>query len=288
MASIPRRRAGFLLYTLGLISAGLVLFLDAVATGFGWNITGYYVCWVVPIGAIVLGLIGGMGFALASRFTNVRLRRVDVYIIGSFSLIAWFAIQYLKYSAEVANSQVNGYPFSLSFLEYMLEVAESFTFKGSQPLGYAGYVIMLLEMAGFVLGGLIPALYVFGLSYCEACGRYLRKTATGHVTHPMSIKELMKFKREQRDYPLQKAIDEVEAETRSALAGLAGKLPESIEETLRPMALVNKNSIVTSVINLLRCPECSCHQVDASLVHIDVMGKDRHTQELFKVMIPAS
>ncbi len=139
-----------------------------------FNPMGFYVKFIIPLGAIGVGLIAGLGYGIASAWTGAKIGRGLLLTVCALLITAYFAAQYIEYRELV--SQYEGLEEQLSFVRYfhLATIEMTFTRRGEEgdALGYVGYFFRLLEIGGFVGGGLIAPLVMKSKPYCDGCQRY--------------------------------------------------------------------------------------------------------------------
>lgn len=166
----------------GLITTTLALFgvylLRAYA---GENIMGWYANYVIPVGAILVGLVAASGYGLASWLAGVKVTTRLLVAIIVLQVAAYFVAQYIEYRS--VPPEVRG---GRTFWEYFDYVTRKFYFvekggKRGQPLGMWGYGLRALEIIGFVIGSLVVPLILWKKAYCAACQVYFRTRQLGLV-----------------------------------------------------------------------------------------------------------
>ena len=132
---------------------------------------------IIPVGAILAGLAAGSGYAVATRPQGVKMTAEMCIAIVILQLACYATARYLDYRA-VDPVYEDGTPVgSLAYFDF---VTRSFHWEseyGDKPgeaLGAWGYGVRLLEITGFTFGGLIGALIVRKMAYCERCQRYMK------------------------------------------------------------------------------------------------------------------
>ncbi len=180
----------------GLLTTALALFgvylLDTRTEDF--HIMGWYANYVIPIGAILVGIVASSGYGLASWLSGVKITRGLLWTVLVLQLAAYFAAQYIEF-ANLKLVHHDGRP--VGFFEYFDLAARSFAWKqkdGSmgQPLGAWGYAIRGLEILGFAAGGLIVPVLLRKAPYCQACQRYMRTQQLGVVPASVPVKKVKK------------------------------------------------------------------------------------------------
>lgn len=166
----PDKRPGLLVLSAGLATTVLTL---GIVYLLGAQVMGWYVNYIIPAGAIFVGLCAGLGYGLGSWFTGAKISGRLLLMVVILQVIAYFGAQYLDY---VMLRAAVGVPFS--FLEYFDFVTRSFAWEDNgqpgQPFGAWGYGIRALEIAGFALSGMIAPAVLFATPYCDNCQVYMR------------------------------------------------------------------------------------------------------------------
>jgi hypothetical protein len=143
------------------------------------NIMGLYANYVIPAGALIVGLLASSGYALAAWFTGRKTSGGLLVTILGLQLLAYFAAQYLEFLGNGPFRSATG-PGQMGFLEYFDLTTQSFAWKktagngAGDPLGKLGYLLRVGEILGFSLGALILPLVLWGVPYCERCERYMK------------------------------------------------------------------------------------------------------------------
>ncbi len=148
--------------------------LDQAATDF--HIMGWYANYILPVGAVLVGVVASSGYGLASWLSGVKITKGLLWTVLGLQLLAYFAAQYIEFKSLHLIHRATGAP--VGFLEYYDFVARSFAWRhdhgqAGQPLGAWGYAFRVLEVAGFVGGGLILPALMRKVPYCQACQRYM-------------------------------------------------------------------------------------------------------------------
>ncbi len=260
-----------------IILAGLVTSAATLAVTFALaqadiSVMGYYVNWVIPVGAIGAGLVAGSGYALATWLKGVKVGKWLCLLIVAFQVACYFEAQVLDFRRL---DLVYEDGTRVGFWEYFDFSTRSFAWKqrdGSlgEPLGLWGYALRGLEVTGFGLGGLIGALILRAKPYCERCRRYMKSVVV--TTIPAAPHKPKAKKNEVRDVAPDlpdKAAAAAAVETAAEKAGktlerlieLAGNgdvegFDRLAEESTAAARTIPKG-LRRLQVHLVHCPTCS-------------------------------
>ncbi|MGO9585000.1 MAG: hypothetical protein ACLP2Y_02170 [Limisphaerales bacterium] len=193
----PREEQSYLLVLIsGLATTALALVgvyvLDAKTD---FHIMGWYANYILPVGAILVGVVASSGYGLASWFSGIKINRSLLWMVLVLQLAAYFAAQYIEFKGRHLIHLRDGT--TVGFIEYFDAMARSFAWKqdnGSPgtPLGVWGYAFRGLEILGFAAGGLIVPLVLRKKPYCQACQRYMRTRQLGLAPASVPAKKVKK------------------------------------------------------------------------------------------------
>ncbi len=229
----------------GLVTTGLALgavwLLDRSSADV--NVMGWYANRVLPIGAILVGAVAGVGYGIASWMTGTKISRGLLVVVLLLQVLAYFVARYLEFwQVQQMIGRLTGHwvdPWS-GFVRWFDYTTRSFAWiehgKAGHPLGAWGYGIRFLEVAGFALGGVIVPAITKSLPYCDACGVYMRTKPFGLLPAGIPPRKIGK-----RDTEGQAAYQQ-ECET-ALSAGLA------LLDQVREMAKEGRISEVRRVID---------------------------------------
>lgn len=160
-----------------------VIVIAAIHAGTGINLFAFSLWVFVPVGAVLAGGFAAFGYYLAaSRFNQPPSRALLVQMV----VIAAIA-QVLIYATEYWLATRPGGPLRLeqiSFWDYLnqtLTTSRIVMRNGvvvSPEVGGFGYVLALIQFAGFLCGGLFVFMQLEEQPACGDCGKYLRTVAT--------------------------------------------------------------------------------------------------------------
>jgi hypothetical protein len=179
------------------LTAALLSFIENVAH---FALFSFFWLFIIPVGAIISGMIAGTGYYVGSKLTGYRPDRSLLISILLVSIGTYFLLYGMNYYSE----SIDGVPLRtlVSFPEYMHTIitTSQFTIGHSSSssgiaLGGFAYIFAVLEVAGFACGGLIIHGIIASLPYCENCSTYLshketrkRYTADAEAIQPASEK----------------------------------------------------------------------------------------------------
>ena len=168
---------------LGVLSAGfltsvatalalflIVRFLHFAVYGFMW--------YVVPVGAFFSGIAATSGYYYAARFLKFRASRLVVCVemivmsVGTYFLIFFCNYYFLEANGRYVRDVI-GFPEFLDLVTKQASVTLWPFLPSTGPLGGIGYGLLVLQLSGFVGGGLHLYSKLLDEGYCDSCGLYL-------------------------------------------------------------------------------------------------------------------
>lgn len=180
------------LATTALALAGIYI-LDVSAADF--HIMGWYADYVLPVGAVIVGVAASSGYGLASWFSGVKITRKLLWMVLALQFAAYFAAQYIEFANLHLIHKADDSP--VGFFEYYDAIARSFAWKqnngsAGEPLGVWGYFFRGLEVVGFVAGGVIVPALLRKAPYCAECQRYMKTRKLALVPASVPVKKVKK------------------------------------------------------------------------------------------------
>jgi hypothetical protein len=274
----PLRQPGLIVYLCGLGTSALALWLVQIMNENGENIMGWYANGIIPAGALIVGIASGLGYALGSRFLNVKLSKAFVFGMITTAVIDYFAAQYLTYLSLIERLHIP--PERYGFIDYFREISESMSFKSKHstepgsPLGMWGYAYKLLEIGGYSVGAMLPSMMVFGMPYCKGCQLYLKKHRTGHIHSDEKWSVVKKLKSKERLPALQSAIKALTDRANQILAPIVNApLAEADAAVAALDQAIQKDAAARITYTLKKCPTCDAHHLDLTLTNFTVDKK---------------
>lgn len=182
-----------------LLAIGITIISFAVTVGivvgFEWltdvNLFSFMWWGFIPAGAFVVGLLAASGYYFGALKLNVKP--------GGFALASLFVlvslVQVALYYAQYATTRTaDGQPISAliefpRFVAWTLSHARyGLSIHGYHPggpdagveVGWAGYVIALVQFLGLLAGGFGVYFFLGDKPYCKTCSKYLKQTLKMH------------------------------------------------------------------------------------------------------------
>ena len=260
----------------GLATTALALFgvYAASTASVDFFIMGWYAFYVIPIGAILVGLVASSGYGLAAWHQGVKISSFMLWGIVGTQALAYFGGQYVEF-LSLGLAYDDGTP--LGFPAYFDLAARNFAWvqdDGSvgTPFGVFGYVMRGLEIAGFCGGSLIPSLILSTQSYCGRCELYMKNKQL--VVVPASVPERKVKKMDIDGQAAYEAEQEqaygqgIDIADHLAELGAAGDTRSFREQltALRPADKAAKKLPVRIVMSLASCPRCRDGELIAKLL----------------------
>lgn len=271
----------------GLVTTVLALLgvyvLDVTVEDF--HIMGWHADYVLPVGAVIVGVVASSGYGLASWLSGVKITKALLWIVLGLQFAAYFGAQYIEFKNLHLVHRANHSP--VGFLEYYDTVARSFAWKQDNggvgsALGAWGYFFCGLEVIGFAAGGLIVPGLLRKAPYCADCQRYMKTKQLAYIPASVPAKKVKKsdvagqaaYAAEQ-----QKAFDDgkqtVDAIQQLAAANSMGDFQRKIEELKAGKKQVTRLPR-RLVLQLIHCK--SCH--GGNLVVRLLTGQGKHIQRV--------
>jgi len=290
------KRPGLMVILFGLLTTVIALVIVYMMQTIGIQPMGFYMMLIFPVGALLVGIVAGSGYALGSWWTGAKLGGGLLILVLVLQLLAYFAAQFIEFnnfratfenrkdeiilslqeSAEMEMDEatcesvwqeIKESSGANSFLSYFDMMTRTFAFddannKPGRELGLWGYGIRVLEILGFCFGSLIGPLMLMATPYCSECQVYQKTKQIGILPAGIKPRKIKKKDTQgQQDY---------EEEVESALQGGLQLAEETIEfakagNSMEFVAMLtsmkeNKKDIAKQtsriVVNLVHCPSC--------------------------------
>lgn len=172
---MPKSQKILIISATGIAVALLVAIVETLIGHFtGYNIFGFSVYFVVPVGAIAIGAAAASGYFFACRKLQMR---PGIFLVAQMIVVAAatnFLIYYFEYLAVTW-----GYPvafdmniFSQYLTEYFTHQQYSIRTWSLGEVGYFGYLLAGRNFLGFLIGGAVIVFALRGEPKCPTCSLY--------------------------------------------------------------------------------------------------------------------
>ncbi|MGY3551201.1 hypothetical protein [Bradyrhizobium sp. USDA 4469] len=172
-----------------LIAMAITCILAAVANVvitrmIGLNVFTFKLWFIIPAGAVCVGMLGASGAILAARYFNIQPTIVDAVLMVVVAAATMLLIYYLDYATFVLDDgrRVADLVDFGSYADLVLTKAHMRLGRGagvdSGEVGQMGYALAGIEFVGFLIGGAATFFFIKGLWRCAECGSYLRRLKT--------------------------------------------------------------------------------------------------------------
>src|SRR4051794_29638568 len=104
--SIRLRQPGLIVYLCGIGTSILTILAVQRANRNGVDVMGWFINAILPVGAILVGIASGLGFAVGSRLLNVKLGSGFLAVMFATGIVVYFCLQYLTYTSLLAAAEV--------------------------------------------------------------------------------------------------------------------------------------------------------------------------------------
>jgi len=300
-AGVSARRPGpWLVLIAGVVTTVLALagvwWLDNNTTDF--HIMGWYANYVLPVGALIVGMAAGSGYGVASYLTGFRIRRGLLLAVLALQLAGYAGAQYLEFRSLTREGPlVDETGEELTFARYYHLRAVNFSWvehgKQGEPLGTWGYFFLGLGVVGFALGGMLAPAALMKIPYCERCSLYMKSRLLAWVPASVPARRVSK-----KDSAAQAAYA---GEQESAATGAQKVLARVSELAARGDALALKATLADHPtrgsearrigrlparlrVRLVRCRECSHGHIQPAMV--SGQGRGMRVKALDKMPLP--
>jgi hypothetical protein len=260
----PRRSLDLLVIGAGLATTAATLFLVSWLSVHlkDLNIMGWYWLFIIPVGAILVGIAAGSGYGLMSWFRGRKVSGSLLAAIVALLALAYAAAQWVEFRSLDLER------YGVDFFRYFDVTTRSMTFKlmrsnsPSGSLGILGYLFRLLELAGFSLGGLFIPIMLRAKPYCESCLTYMQRSARWWLPAAVPTRKVGKKDQAAAD-AYRRDMDEAHQKGIRLLNELAAAARAGDTMTFRAVLEQNGVSMKEAAklpgsvnLTLHRCPQC--------------------------------
>ncbi len=223
----------------------------AAAAHAGENILGWYANYIIPVGAILVGMVAASGYGLAAWQSGLKMNARLTWIVVAELTASYLVAQYEEFRFMVPEDS------PLGFWEWFDAMSRGFAWKQSngqlgEPMGLLGYGLRVLEIAGYAFGGAMVPIILRSKPYCDPCRIYKRTRNLAALPAASSMES---------------ANEGLQAILTAAISGSRAKLEEEVAARgpLTKVRQVRKTKAHV-MVHLVRCPRCSAGSLEASLV----------------------
>jgi hypothetical protein len=180
-------RAQWAVIQTGLITSGLALFgVYVLATRINdLHLMSMYAPSWLPTGPLLVGLIAGSGYILASWWFGVRVGPGMVLTIMLLQIGMFIACHYADFETRDRVYRETGQP--VGFVAFFDRTTRRLGQEDLDPedkAPFRGYAIRFAEGMCFAAGGLLSALTLVGRPKCPLCGGLVRGRSLGNIGGP--------------------------------------------------------------------------------------------------------
>ena len=182
-ASELRRLWAEILTTIAGVGAaiGVVAINVSLQRALDFDFLGLTFAFVIPAGALFGGMGAAPGYYIAARATNTLPSRRMLFEMLAIAFSTWMLMHWVEY-ASIRFADGSLVRDAISFWEYLCLRAEHLRLtlnatsgprgETTSELGVLGYGHELLQIFGFLAGGLVIWLALKSREACERCSRY--------------------------------------------------------------------------------------------------------------------
>jgi len=265
--------------TAGALTTGLALAaVWAASAFFDENVMGLYADYILPVGAILVGLGASSGFGAASWWSGAKITGRLLIAVGLILFAGYWAAQVVEFRVLFPDGAFHGDGSEATFLEYYDSVTRSFAWtehgRTGSALGGWGYLLRVGEIAGFCGGGLIAPIVLRSKPYCASCARYMRSPVVAVVPAgivPKKVKKKDLAGKAAQEAEASAALEEGRAAVERIFATGASGDPVAFKALLAevgPLATRRKTEKLAARVHVavVHCRACGAGELRASLV----------------------
>ncbi len=187
----------------GLLTTLAAFALSAYSISKDFAFISWLAWFVIPLGCIFLGAISASGFFIAARIRQQKMSLAGavlmvVILVPSYFMHYGFVYRHTTFQTD--NQVVPAYE-AMNFLEfyrfemttrvYVSHRAADEEKARAKPVGNWGYLYALIEILGFLTGGVGFLLICAQWAYCDECKRYFLDKRIGVSANSQKAEELL-------------------------------------------------------------------------------------------------
>jgi hypothetical protein len=240
----------------------------------GENIMGWYANYVIPAGALLVGLVAASGYGIAGWVTGLKMTPKLIASVVLELTVSYFIAHYSEFSRLYDDASIG------DFFRWFDESTRAFCWsdhgKVGEPLGLLGYGLRALELVGFVGGGAAVPIILRAKPYCDPCRIYKRTRSVVTLAAGVPQGVFKRSSQEERDAAMTGAIGGLNAILDAAGSGDRTRMRGELAARAAGKGAHKLTAHV--LVSLQRCPRCSDGALVASLVLVN--GNQRKIQKL--------
>ncbi len=293
----PAEESGGLPAGPGVILSGLAT--TALALAGVWfagqhevNVMGWYANYVIPAGALLVGLAASSGYGLGSYYTGTKVSGRLLVMVLVLLTASYFAAKYIEFRLAFPQGATLDDGQELGFWQYFDLATRSIYWKAQhsgdtdgKPLGLWGFGLRALEIVGFVGGGAIIPVALRKLPYCATCKAYMKTKQFAHFSAGVPIRKIKKKDLAGAElYRAEQATAWAQGEaTMQALLGAGAKadaaaVADQVKQLPKLGNYAAQKITARIAVSLVHCPRCRAGVLKAAKV--TGQGKQLVRQEL--------
>jgi hypothetical protein len=233
-----------------------------------FEIMGLYWLFIIPAGAILVGIGAGSGYGFMSWRTGRKISGSLLAVILTLLAFGYILAQWVEFDSLKLPVDFFTY-FDVTTRGMTLTIGHAQTPTGS--LGLLGYLFRLLELAGFSLGGLFIPIMLRAKPYCGHCSIYMRRGARWWLPAAVPMRKVSK-----RDPVALNAYQRDMDEAHKKGIGLLNELVAAVRErdTTTFRSVLEQNGLEVKSANKLpgsidvvlhTCPQCRSGVLEMAL-----------------------
>lgn len=257
------------------IACGIVSsLLTALAVGLidhflNFDVTAWFVWFLVPVGATIVGIAAGLGYYFGAVRFGTRLTGLGIaqmMLISGLTLVLIYYEDYMLLKDAFSGWHLYKY---LTFENYLNEAFTQMHFQfASTEIGKAGqlgYFVFVIQLAGVLAGTIIPYSFLRSEPFCSMCNKFLRFIGT-----------------RKKFFERQEELDNFREQLRAAELG-----SEHYNELMtRSLPLQEGASKVLLETCLSVCPECKQERLKEMVKNWDGVDWQEHSPDTTNKLLP--
>ena len=237
-------------------AVGMVAINIVVQRVLDLDLLGMTYAFIFPVGAILGGLGAAGGYYVAARVTNTLPSRRMLFEMLAIGVSTWLLVHWVDYvTMRFANGSFvrDAVPFtdylrlSTEHLQLRIENAGGTNPTTTPELGLLGYAHELVQVIGFLSGGLMMWIFLKRQEACTPCSRYAHTSVLLERVPSSAFDRILQRANVQLDGLAQRVAKVVGSKRLVGLNLSLATCPSCKRSWLRPGAVVMQGSHAVSV-----------------------------------------